>query len=90
MNATLQTVGRQTAISIGLALIIVGATWAIATDRQEAVSQIDRNAEAIERHELTLTELEHQLDYLTQAMVRIESKLGTLPPRSRHEYADEP
>jgi len=78
-----QEITRETLVPIGLVaalvIVIMGATWAIATDRQQAVEQIRANAAAVARHDAELRELRGQMQYLTQAMIRIETKLGTLP-----------
>ena len=78
-----QTITKNTLLPLGVVIALVTATWAIATDRQVCKERIQQNSTAIDRHESAIDELRGKLNYLTQGMARVETKLGTLPRRLR-------
>jgi len=76
---------RNTLIPLGIVLLLITMTWSLASDRQAVISDVAANATEIERHSQELARLTGKLDYLTSAMVRVESALGTRPKDSHVE-----
>lgn len=69
------TITKQTAISIGLAVSLMAGTWYAAG----RCSELDSHAKTIEQNTADIRQLQCDMNYLRRAMVRIETKLGTLP-----------
>jgi hypothetical protein len=82
-NSEGSRISSHTLMPIGLAVVCVlfvaSTIWALATDRQLQVSRIQANADLTAKNRIDINRLRDKLDYLTGAMIRIETKLGTLP-----------
>lgn len=71
-NANGLTLSKRTPITLGLVVLLgIGLVW-LATDRARAWACLDG-------HEKRIVHLEKDIQYLTRAMVRVETELGTLP-----------
>lgn len=77
MGKQMPSVTKNTLLPIGIVIVLVGLAWTLATDRQQALSDIMRNGDAITRHDNALEAMREDMDYLAGAMIRIEQKLGT-------------
>jgi hypothetical protein len=79
MSERVQRITTQTLIPLALVIGAISVTWALASDRQQAIERISNQEKMSVRHEQELGALRGQLDYLAKAMIRVETALGTLP-----------
>lgn len=75
MSTTTPTITRHTLLPLSMAVVIVVAAFVAGGEWTGMVEQVKANTDTVQRHEKTL-------DYLKDAMVRVETKLGTLPSGS--------
>lgn len=68
----MERVTRDTLLPISMILVIIGAVWFLATDRQQAIGMLSN-------HERRIEATEAKMDSLLDGLHRIELRLGTLP-----------
>lgn len=79
MPETLKVISKQTAVSLGLLLIVVAVVWRSSWCLACMEGDIKDNQKTIMQQNAEIVNLRESVRYLERAMVRIETKLGTLP-----------
>lgn len=79
MSDKVRTITRDTAIPLGLLVLLVSFVFWAATDRSQALGSLEATRQAVARHEDELKELRARMEYVAGAMQRVEVHLGTAP-----------
>lgn len=87
MSEKIRAITENTAIPIGLIVLLVSLVFWAATDRSQALASIEATRQAVARHEDELKELRSRMEYVAGAMQRVEMRLGTSPQHTAPQDA---
>ena len=79
MAGKLMQIGLDTVLPIGMVIALIAVSWTASSNVTKAQCDIKTNAKDIATNKTEIDKQAAKLDYLTHAMVRVETKLGTLP-----------
>lgn len=68
-------------VVVTILITAVTAAWTIATDRHSALADIAANVARNQEQDGRINRLERDMAYVRSALVRLETKFGTLPTR---------
>ncbi len=79
MTERLTKVSERTWLSLGLVMSVGALIWFAGVDRTAAWGEIRATKEAVTEIKEELRTTSEKLTYQTQALIRLETKLGTKP-----------
>jgi hypothetical protein len=79
MGEKVTQITQRTLMPLALVVVLVGAVWGLATDRQKAIGQIAKSDEKNVEQDKRITAVELDVKSILDGVRRMEIKLGTLP-----------
>lgn len=79
MTERIARINDRTWLSLGLVITLGGLIWFAGVDRTSAWAEINATKAAVTEIKEELRSTNEKLSYQTQALIRLETKLGTRP-----------
>lgn len=85
MSTTMHRINVNTLLPLGVVVALLLGTWAAASSWSAQVARIGSTERDVAGLRAELTEMRGKLTYTTEALIRIETRIGTLPPAMRQQ-----
>ena len=70
---------KKTLLPVGIVVCLLGVVVTCTQDRERTISRVESVERQVHEHDKRMAALEGDVRYVREALIRLESKFGTLP-----------